>query len=154
VTFDSIVNVADGAFELTNEADQAVDVAVALSQVGNQTIATLTFSGALTDSTGSLVDGQYSLRIIDDLITDDAGNTADSDGDGISGNDRIDDFFRLYGDADGDGSVGFFDYALFRNALFSMEGDDELDIAFDANGDGVIDLLDIQDFRDNFGASI
>ena len=154
VTFDSIVNVADGAFELTNDAGQAVDIAVALSQVGNQTIATLTFSGALADSTGSLVDGQYSLRTIDDLITDNAGNTADSDGDGTSGNDRLDDFFRLYGDADGDGSVGFFDYALFRNALFSQEGDDEFDIAFDANGDGVIDLLDIQDFRDNFGASL
>ncbi len=154
VTFDSIVNVADGAFGLTNEAGQAVDITAALSQVDNQTVAVLTFNGALTDSTGSLIDGNYSLRIIDDLITDEMGNSADSDGDGTSGNDRLDEFFRLYGDADGDGNVGFFDYALFRNALFSHDGDDDFNIAFDANGDGVIDLLDIQDFRDNFGASI
>ena len=154
VNFDSIVTINAGAFELTNSAGQAVDVDATLSVVDGQTQAVLTFSGKLVDSTGSLIDGNYSLRIVDSLISDSAGNALDADGDGVSGNDLTDEFFRLFGDADGDGNVGFFDYALFRNALFSLENDPDFNIAFDANGDGAIDLLDVQAFSDNFGSTI
>ena len=86
----------------------AVDVLFTTENVGDKTIATLTFEGDQTEY-GSLVDGNYQLTILADRVHDRLGGLElDGDGDGISGGDHVfgadevDAFFRFFGDFDGD----------------------------------------------------
>jgi serralysin len=154
VTFDTTVTVEDGAFVVTAADGTPVTVATALSIVENKTQAVLTFSGSLVDASGSLLDGNYTLTIVDTKITDGSGNSLDGDGDGVAGASTVDSFFRLYGDADGDRDVDLFDFATFRSSFGQSSGSPGYEAGMDQDGDGDIDLFDFAGFRSNFGAAL
>ena len=137
-----------------------VDVNFTTTDVGGKTVATLTFSGAFTTGSGSLVDGNYELRIEAAKVHNSAG-TLDGDKDGIPGDDHlfgnvaVDDFFRLFGDTDGNEFVDptdFFD--RFLPAFGSASGQPSYRSEVDADGNGFIDPGDFFDeFLPNFGTS-
>ena len=60
-------------------------------------------------------------------------------------------FFRLYGDGSGERIVALNDFALFRSVFGKPSTDGGTAAAFDFNGDGQINLLDVAQFRSRFG---
>lgn len=103
VTFNSIVNLGPGAFELRPQGGGQLKVTSFTTQtVSNQTVANITWTG------GSLTDGRWTLRTVASQVTDANSNAA-------LAVDRTDNFFRLIGDANGgDTSVNASDLTLFR----------------------------------------
>ena len=97
VKFDSIVNVAAGAFVVTTKEGRTVAVTQAISTVNNKTQVVLTFSGNEVDASGSLKNGNYTLQILDTFITDSLGRPLDGDKDFVAGGAARDDFFRFFG---------------------------------------------------------
>jgi hypothetical protein len=150
VTFDAVVTLDSGAFELSRADDTLVDLSIATSTVDGRTQAVLTFAGADVID-GSLAEGSYTLTIHGDLIHDTYGRSLDADADGVAGGDRTDAFFRLYGDSDGDGDVDGLDRDLFRSAFHTSAGDAAYLWYFDFNGDGVVDGHDNGPFNRRFG---
>jgi hypothetical protein len=120
--------------------------------VDGKTVATLTFSGDGIVG-GSLADGNYRLHVIDTIV-DVAGNQLDGDGDGTSGGNATDDFFRFYGDTTGDRNVNIFDLLQFRKAFGTEDGDAEFNAGFDSNGDNRINVFDLLAFRSRFGKTL
>jgi murein DD-endopeptidase MepM/ murein hydrolase activator NlpD len=150
VDFDIPVTADAGAFELRNSNGDLIDVAFTLADISGSTRATLTFSGTSVDSTGSLEDGNYELKVIGRHIRDYAGNRL---GGGL-GTDSIDNFFRLFGDTTGDGQVTVFDLLDFRKAYLTSPGDDEFNSAVDFNDDGIISVFDLLAFRQRYNTSV
>jgi hypothetical protein len=74
------------------------------------------------------------------------GAPLDGDGDGLAGGDRVDQFFRLFGDVNGDAQVDDTDLAVFQSAYGSRQGTAGYLWYLDANGDGVIDSSDYAQF--------
>lgn len=94
VTFDGLVTIDPGAFELRKVGASApVMLNVALTDIDGRTVAHLTFHGAGVHY-GSLADGEYRLLIRSAKIKSAAGSALDGDGDGEAGGDRVDEFFR------------------------------------------------------------
>ncbi len=128
VNFDRVVDIdslAGDPFRIFNTATNEVvnDVAV-LDHTSGKTVVELTFAeGPSASSFGSLLDGNYRLSIDASLVTY-LDVPLDGDGNGSPGGDH------LFGDNATD--------AFFRK--FS-----------DANGNGIVDLLDFADFRRTFG---
>jgi len=152
VTFDRVVTFDPGAFSLVGEGGSEIGLDVAESEVGGRTIAVLTFTGAGLIG-GSLADGNYTLVTRGDHIRDEVGRELDGDRDGNGGGDRVDAFFRLYGDSDGDGDVDWQDRDLFGTA-FSMSADQTGYLWYlDFDGDGDVDGLDNGQFNRRFGQS-
>jgi hypothetical protein len=166
VTFGSTVtlpaNLAD-AFRLTKIGGGDVTLSVDLStSTATQTIARLTFSGALTDN-GSLLDGRYQLTVRGDQVYNSYG-LLDGDADGVAGGNYVspDDvaggtglrLYRLYGDATGDGVVDLSDLQSFRGSFNAGTGDPAYLTYLDADGNGVVDLVDLQQFRSRFNVSV
>ena len=150
VTFNEVVDGVDAdAFLLMNTTNNTQVIPTVTTEVINKkTVATLTFSDG-----ESLADGNYTLTTLYDRIRDAAGNLLNQDHDqaGASGNDATDTFFQKYGDQDGDGTVGLTDFAVFRSAFGSQEGDANFLAGLDSDSDGSIDLVDFAAFRSNFG---
>ena len=125
VTFSGIVNVDAGAFDVekTDAGGGPVALAIATQVVSGKTVATLTFSGSLTQY-GSLVDGTYQLTVyggkVHDAVT---GLNLDGDNNGqpgsnyVFGSQAADHFFRLFGDYNGDGLVNGADLAQFESGV-------------------------------------
>jgi sugar lactone lactonase YvrE len=113
-----------------------------------QSVDTLPFSGAGIIG-GSLADGHYVLTIHGGLVHDGFGNALDGAGTGVAGSDRVDTFFRLFGD--GDGVVDARDRALFRSAFQTRAGEAGSLWYFDYDGDGVVDGRDNGQFNRRFG---
>ena len=149
VNFDSAIVFQTGAFDLRTAGGQLINVAtsVAPGTVTNQVV--LTFPGQLG---GSLLDGNYRLTLIGGLIFDVAGNTLDGDANGSAGGNRVDDFFRFFGDYDGDGDVDRRDYAFFQRAY--KDPGNFYDNAFDVDTDGDIDRRDYAFFQQNYGKTL
>ncbi|MFL5331585.1 MAG: choice-of-anchor Q domain-containing protein [Gemmataceae bacterium] len=111
------------------------------------TSVTITFSGALTESNNSLVDGLYDL-IIGAAQVSSTGGALDGNNDGIPGGDYVstgttaNKHFRFYGDQNGDAAVDQTDYLVFRNAVSG--GPSQI---FDFNNDGDVDQIDYLAFR-------
>jgi hypothetical protein len=123
VHFDSLVAVESGAFQLRlTGMKKPVDVQVALSEIEGRTVARLTFRGPAVQH-GSLKDGEYTLTILASKIRDAAGHQLDGDGDGDAGGNRVDEFFRLFGDTNGDGDVDWLD-AEVLSATFGKRSRD------------------------------
>ncbi|MCG8653270.1 MAG: Ig-like domain-containing protein [Pirellulales bacterium] len=150
VTFDSPVEIDPGAFEIANRDGQQVEVNLSTQLIGNQTVATLTFTGPQADASGSLLDGNYTLITRSDRIRDLSGNALDGNRDGVSGGNAVDEFYRLFGDADGDRDVDLFDFAAFRASFLRTSGDPMWNRAFDFDGDDDVDLFDFAAFRSRF----
>ncbi len=142
VTFNSIVNLGPGAFELRPQGGGQLKVTSFTTQtVSNQTIATITWTG------GSLTDGRWTLKTVAGQVTDTTSSAA-------LAADRTDNFFRLIGDANGDAIVNASDLTLFRAALGSTSGQLAYRDYFDFNGDGQINAFDFTIMRANLGRTV
>lgn len=150
ITFDRVVTFDPGAFGLQRQDGGAVSLSVTTSVVGGRTVATLSFGGS--DVIGaSLADGTYTLTVRGDQVRDEAGGQLDGDGDGVAGGDRVDSFFRLFGDSDGDGDVDGQDRDRFQSAFGTTAADAGYLWYLDFDGDGDVDGLDNGQFDLRFG---
>ena len=157
VSFDEVVNVAPGAFELIQRGPNGgtVDVTPVIDNSSGATVVTLEFSGAFAGAAG-LVDGNYQLTVLGDLITSSSGTAMDGDGDGVAGGDLVfgdtaaDNFFRFYGDNNGDRLVNVFDLLAMRLTFGSTDDDANFNSNFDSNGDGRVNVIDLLAFRGNY----
>jgi hypothetical protein len=150
VTFDGVVSIDAAAFELHKQGGSAVELNVATSIRGGQTVALLTFVGPDIKA-GSLADGNYVLAIRGEMVHDRFGRSLDGDGDGDAGGDRADAFFRLYGDSDGDRDVDLRDLGRFLSALGEREGDPDYLWYFDINDDDRVGVIDLVAFARRLG---
>jgi len=109
-----------------------------------QTVATITFSGPLTEGLGnSLMDGTYTLTVLSGQVNG-----------GIFGGDNVTSLHRLYGDVNGDRAVNGLDLAAFRTAFGTSAGNPNYVASLDQNGDGAINGLDLAEFRVRFGTQL
>jgi len=150
VTFSGAAILDPGAIELRRQDGSLVGLNFDISIIGGKTVAVLTFAGPEIVG-GSLSDGSYVLTVRADRVHDRWGRELDGDGDGTSGGDRLEAFFRLFGDSDGDGDVDQLDRDLFRSAFKTNAGDPNYLSYFDFNGDGNVDGLDNGEFNRRFG---
>lgn len=161
IQFDGQVDIEAGAISLSKRGNGGGLVTSSLSTVINgsgNTVATLTFSGALTRGGGVLVDGYYQLTIDSSKIRLSGTQLAlDGDGNGLAGGNLVrgdvatDNFFALYGDTDGDGIVGVAEFGQFRNAFGKSSSDAGYNSLFDYEGDNSIGVSDFGQFRSRFG---
>ncbi|MFK8115238.1 MAG: choice-of-anchor Q domain-containing protein, partial [Rubripirellula sp.] len=150
VTFNEQVSVDDDAFTLHTKSGVAVAVTPVISMIDGKTQVVLSFGGSQVDASGSLIDGNYRLTMLDTHIRDAAGNAFDGSASGGAGGPRVDDFFRLYGDVDGDRDVDRRDYVFFRRTYRRTPGDLYFNPALDHEGDGDVDRDDLDLFRLNY----
>jgi hypothetical protein len=144
VTFDRLVKFTGSpaaAFQLarTGPGTPTGNVTLAVDLSGStayQTVARLTFSGALTEGPNSLIDGDYTLTVFSSQVQG-----------GVQGEDNVTSLFRLFGDVNGDRAVDGFDLTVFRNAFGSVQGNASYVPFLDFNGDGAIDGADLTQFR-------
>ncbi|KAA1259861.1 hypothetical protein LF1_23980 [Rubripirellula obstinata] len=160
VTFDGsvVINQTDGdPFQITQAGSTGSLTPLAfIRQVNDKTVVDLTFAAgdSYVNNFGSLLDGDYQLKIDASLVTY-QGVELDGNRDGSAGDDyemsATDGLFRKYGDADGDDSVGLSDFATFRS-VFGTSSNNAADLSgLDSDGDGDIGLTDFAAFRANFG---
>ena len=146
VTIDRQVTIGTGAFEQPQiGAKKPIDLHVSWSEVGGQTIARLTFHGSGVQH-GSLKDGTYRLTIRADKIKDAEGNHLDGDGNGVSGGNHVDEFFRRFGDTDGDNDVDLLDAEVFGSALGKRSGNAGYLWYLDFNANGKVWKEDLAQF--------
>ena len=157
VTFSGIVNVDAGAFDVekTGAGGGPVTLASGTQVVSGKTVATITFSGSLTQYS-SLMDGTYQLTIyggkVHDAVTGlnlDGAGTGQAGSNYVFGSHAADHFFRLFGDYNGDGLVNGADLAQFEAAYLNPAG---YLWYFDFNNDGNIDALDFYQFKLRYSA--
>jgi hypothetical protein len=131
---------------LTGPKDTLGSVTLAVDLSGStatQTVARLTFSGALTEGPNSLIDGNYTLTIFSSQVKG-----------GLLGGDSVSSLFRLFGDVTGDKEVKGLDLAAFRSAFGASAADANYRSDLDFNGDGVINGTDLAAFRTRFGVTL
>jgi hypothetical protein len=150
VTFDGAAVLDPGAIELRRQDGSLVGAQLSISLLNGKTVAVLTFGGSEFIG-GSLADGSYTITILADRVHDRWGRELDGDGDGTAGGNRVDAFFRLFGDADGDGKVDGHDRDLFRSAFKKDAGEVGYLWYFDFDGDGDVDGRDNGQFNRRFG---
>jgi hypothetical protein len=119
--------------------------------VNGQTVAVLTFADADTFG-GSLSDGSFTLTVRADRVHDRWGRELDGDGNGSAGGDRVDGFFRLFGDTDGDRDVDHADLDLMLSSFGKNQGDAGFLWFLDYEGDGDVDGLDMAQFNHRRGS--
>jgi Dockerin type I domain len=149
VTFAGAVVLDPGAIELHRQDGSLVGLQADISILGGKTVAVLTFVGTEFVG-GSLGDGSYTLTVRADRVHDRWGRELDGDGNGTAGGDRVDGFFRLFGDVNGDGVVDQQDRELFRSAFGTKAGDVGYLWYFDFDGDGDVDGRDNGQFNRRF----
>jgi hypothetical protein len=103
--------------------------------VGNTLRIDFGVNGVGGDRNSSMGDGVYRLRV-------------DLDGDGTLESTR--NFHRLFGDVDGNGVVNNTDIGLVQAAQ-TQSG---LNLATDLNGDGLVDLIDLNNVKRRKGAKV
>ncbi|HEV3257550.1 MAG TPA: aryl-sulfate sulfotransferase [Gemmataceae bacterium] len=150
VTFSGAAILDSGAIELRRQDGSLVGLHTDISILGGKTVAVLTFVGPDIIG-GSLADGSYTLTVRADRVHDRWGRELDGDGNGSAGGDRVDSFFRLFGDSNGDGHVDALDRDLFRSAFKKSAGEAGYLWYFDFDGDGDVDGRDNGQFNRRFG---
>jgi arylsulfate sulfotransferase len=150
VTFGGAAILDPGAIELRRQDGTLVNAQLSISLLGGKTVAVLTFAGSQFVG-GSLADGNYTLTIRADRVHDRWGREMDGDGNGSAGGNRVDGFFRLFGDSDGDGDVDQPDRDRFRAAFGTSAADAGYLWYFDFDGDGDVDGRDNGQFNRRFG---
>jgi probable HAF family extracellular repeat protein len=146
VTFDHLVIIDPDAFELRSQEGSLVGLNMTSSVNGSETIVVLTFTGSDIIS-GSLADGNYTLTIRSNLVHDGIGRELDGDSDGSAGGDRVDAFFRLFGDSDGDCDVDHADLDLMLSSFGKSQDEAGFLWFFDYDGGGSVDGLDMAQFN-------
>ena len=158
VSFLDAVELSDSAFSLLKRGPGggSVPLSFVVDDSGPRMIASLSFSGSFTESSGSLVDGNYQLSVDGGQIIDGQGAFLDVDGDGVPGgilvigDEESEAVYRFFGDANQDRTVNVFDLLGFRQTFLLMTGDASFDVSFDSNADGLINIFDLLRFRQNF----
>lgn len=158
VTFNQQMVLDEGAFSVLRRGATGgpVGVSFTTTELEGKTVATLTFSGTFVETSGSLSDGNYELRIDAAKARSLTDDWLDGDGDGAAGGNyrfgtaQADAFFRLFGDRDGSRFVGFSDYAYFLDAFRKGVGDNDFDPQFDYDASGFIGFSDYAVFLDQF----
>jgi ELWxxDGT repeat protein len=153
VTFSGGVSFDPGAFELLRQDGSPVGLEIVTSLAEGRTVAVLTFAGDDILG-GSLADGNYTLTIRGERIHDALGWSLDGDGDGTPGVDRVDSFFRLYGDSDGDRNVDLLDVVAFFGTFGRTAEDPAFLWYFDFDGDGAVDTTDLLAFAGRYGMQL
>jgi hypothetical protein len=146
VTFGGAVVLDPGAIELRGQDGSLVDAKFDISMVSGKTVAVLTFAGPEFVG-GSLADGSYTLTVLADHVHDRWGRELDGDGDGSAGGDRLDAFFRMFGDTDGDHDVDHADLDVMLSTFLKSRGDAAFLWYLDYNGDGSVGGLDMAQFN-------
>jgi hypothetical protein len=142
--FDGIVDPSGDAFSLTQrETNSQVEIAWKIDNSSGVSIVVITFSGSLTETSGSLVDGNYELRVDGDLLGVAANDFA-------FGNEEADSFFRQFGDGNGDRTVNVLDLLPFRRTYGLTDADPGFDSQFDSDGNNIVNILDLLSFRRNY----
>ncbi len=149
VNFGGNVILDPGAIKLSKQNGTLVNFQLAVSAVGGQTVALVTFAGSEFVG-GSLADGSYTLTVLADHVHDRWGRELDGNGDGSAGGNRFDRISRLFGDSDGDGDVDSLDRELFRSAFKKRAGPAGYLWYFDFDSDGEIDGHDNGEFNRRF----
>lgn len=163
VVFDDLVEHQElgQAFVLTNTDTNTVvgQLNVTADDSTGKTIVQIGFGGDSTTpraGTGamgnSLADGNYRLVIDASKIRNAEGTTMSSDH--VFGQQKVDAFFRLFGDVDGDRDVDTQDYGQFGQSFLRLIGDPEFDASLDADGDGDVDGQDLGRFRSNLASNL
>jgi hypothetical protein len=153
VTFGGAVVLDPGAIALRRQDGTLVNFQLAISAVGGQTVAVLTFAGS--EFVGdSLADGNYTLTVRAERVHDRFGRELDGDGDGSAGGDRGDAFFRLFGDSDGDRDVDVPDLLRFLGTFGRRSGDPRFLAYLDFDGDGRVGLIDLLAFARRVGSRL
>jgi arylsulfate sulfotransferase len=142
VTFNGAAILDPGAIELRRQDGSLVRLHADISILGGKTVAVLTFLGTEFIG-GSLADGSYTLTVRSDRVHDRWGAELDGDGNGSAGGDRVDGFFRLFGDSDGDRHVDVRDLLRFLGAFGSRTGDPNYLWYLDYDGNGAVGVLDL-----------
>jgi hypothetical protein len=142
VTFDSVVTLDPGAFELRGPGGDLVALNVQASVVGGKTVAVLSFTGDGIIG-GSLPDGTYTLTVRADRVHDRLGRGLDAD--------HVTTFFRLFGDSDGDADVDWRDLVRLLGTLGKRTGQAGFLGYFDYESNGVVGLRDALEFLRRFG---
>ena len=150
ITFDALVTVDPGAFRVTTKDGRPVSVSASLTTQNGKTQARLTFTGPDVDASGSLLDGNYRLTILDTHVRDQRGRALDGNADQVAGGNSIDDFFRLLGDSDGDRDVDGIDFLALRATYRQTSAGAAFDQAFDFDADNDVDGQDFLKFREAF----
>ncbi len=145
VTFSTIVTLDPGAFQVSHQNGDLVTANFTSSVVGNQTEAVLTFAGSEIIG-GSLADGNYTLTIVADHVHDADNNTLDAD--------RVESFYRLFGDTQGHRTVDATDVAVLFGTFGKRAGDDGFVSYLDYDGDGAIDDTDLYAFIARYGTTL
>ena len=153
VTLDGAAVLDPGAIELRRQDGSLVSAHFNISLLGGKTVAVLTFVGSEFVG-GSLADGNYTLTVQADRVHDRWGRELDGDGDGSSGGNRVDGFFRLFGDTDGDRDVDLHDLAQFLSTFGRRAGDPGYLACLDYNGDGLVGVIDLVAFTRRLGTRL
>ncbi len=150
LAFDGIVDPLEGALVLVQrDSGMHVDLDWTIDNSSGVSVLTIVFSGELTESNGSLVDGNYELRVDGDLLgSDSSGN------DFLYGNQETDNFFRFFGDTDGSRRVDVRNLLAIRKTYLHSESEPEFNAQLDSNGDGRVDVRDLLSFRRNYGETL
>ena len=136
IIFSEVVALETGAIELRRVgARRPVKLNIDVSEIDGRTVARLTFKGAGIIG-GSLADGTYRLTIRGDKVH----------GDGTSGGDYTDQFFRRFGDTDGDGDTDLADGEVLRSAFGKRRGSEGYLWYLDFNNNGRIWAEDLAMF--------
>ncbi len=144
--FDNIVDLQTGALTLTHRGNgQTVDLDWTIDNSSGSSIVTVSFTGAMTEASGSLIDGNYELNVNGSLL-----GGAIEGSDFVWGDQESHNFYRLFGDIDGNRFVNVFDLLGFRRTYLLTSSDPEFDARFDNNGDGNVNIFDLLRFRQNF----
>ena len=162
VSFGGDVEIGAAAFSLKKVGDGGGDVTVAFTTTfdDGRTNATLSFSGPLTEQSGSLVDGNYQLTIDGGSVINSQGVAVDIDEDGtpggtlVIGDQEEEALYRLFGDLDQNRFVNLIDLLGFRQTYLLMSGDASFDASLDWNVDGFINVFDLLPFRQNYLKSL
>jgi hypothetical protein len=150
VAFDGAAILDPGAIELHRQDGTLVNKRLSISLVNGKTVAVLTFAGPEFVG-GSLADGSYTLTVRADRVHDRWGRELDGDGDASAGGNRVDAFFRLFGDSDGDRDVDWVDRDLFRSTFGKRAGEVGYLWFLDFDSDGDVDGRDNGQFNRRFG---
>jgi hypothetical protein len=150
VAFSGAVHLDPGAIELHSQDGSLVNAQMSISLIDGKTVAVLTFAGPEFVG-GSLADGSYTLTVLADHVHDRWGRALDGDGDRSAGGDRVESFFRLFGDSDGDRDVDRQDRDLFRSAFKTSAAEAGYLWYFDFDGAGDVDGRDNGQFNRRFG---
>jgi hypothetical protein len=153
-TFNHPVTLGAGAFAIALHQDvtvngsdgQAVGTLPSLSYNSPDGGVTwvVSFSGAGVVN-NSIADGVYDLTLNHAAVTDAQGQTLAAD--------RVDTFFRLYGDSNGDGTVNNADTFQLRATFGKGPADAGYLACFDYGGTGAITNADVFQFRKRFGTT-